>query len=115
MVRHEANEGDAYLAGSCLGVFLLHLNFHHIAGVLDDFRNVGLVPSANLSEEPLAKVDEASVHPELPEHPSACAERWLIWLDHAKRSVNGPEHEEDHEQVMGVPKSFKVGALRPVH
>ena len=29
--------------------------------------------------------------------------------------MNGPEHEEDKEQMMSVPESFKVGIPESVH
>lgn len=73
--------------------------------------------SANLSRNPLRQVDESSVHPVLPKHanrrrPDAGTERRHVRLNHAERSVDGPEEEEDDEHVVSIPKSLVVGASR---
>lgn len=108
-----SKDDDAtYLSSSCLGVFLLDLNFANIAGMLDDFGNVRLVSSSDLARDSLCQVCEATVHPVLPEDADAIAERRKVGCDHTEGAVDGPEEEEDDEQVMGVPEALEVSTSR---
>ena len=96
-------------------MLLLNLQLHDVAGVLDDFRDVRLVSSADFPHHSLDQVDEPAPHPVLVEDARTKAERLCICLDHAESSMDGPENEEDDEEVMGVPESLKVDTLESVH
>jgi len=96
-------------------VLFLDLDLHHVAGMLDDFRDVRLVTSSNFTRSPLGQVRKSTVHPVLPENTNTVAEWRKVGLDHAKGSVDRPEDKEDNEQMVCVPKSFEVGASEPLH
>ena len=80
--------------------------------MLDDLGHVRLVTPTNLTRCPLSKIGESTVHPVLPENTDAVAKRRKIRLDHTKGSVDGPENEEDDEQVVRVPESFELSSSR---
>ncbi len=93
-------------------MLLLNLNLYDIARMLDDLGYEGLMTAPDLSQNSLDQINKSTIHPELPEDAGTCAERLSIGLDHAECTVNGPEYEEDNEEVMGKPESLEVGALR---
>lgn len=90
-------------------MFLLDLNLTDVAWMLNDLGNVRLVCASDLTSDSLRKISESTVHPVLPENTDTIAEGRKVGLDHAKRSMDGPENEEDDEQMMHVPKAFEVG------
>ena len=97
------------------GVFLLDLNLEHVAGVLDDFRDVSLVLPTHFTCYSFHQVDVAAIHPVLPEDADGGSTKtdteWCgVWLNHAERSVDRPEYEEDDEEVVGVPEAFEVSS-----
>lgn len=74
----------------------------------------------NLPRCALCKVRESSIHPVLPKDTDAIAERCKVRLNHAKRSVDRPENEEDDEQMVRIPEAFELRATmflssRPAH
>lgn len=93
-------------------MLLLDLNLADVAGMLNDLGNVGLVSATNFTSDALAEVGKSTVHPVLPEHTDAVAKGRKVGLDHAEGAVNGPEDEEDDEQVVGVPEALKVRTPR---
>ena len=70
------------------------------------------VSTSDLSHDPFQQVDEASIHPVLPEYTDSSAEWGDIRFDHTESSMDGPKDEEDNEQVMSVPEPFKVRSTR---
>lgn len=98
-----------YLTSLGLRVLFLDLDFHDVTGMLDDFGNVGLVSATDFTRGSLSKVRKSTVHPVFPENTNAIAKGRKIRLDQAEGTVNGPENEEDNEQMMGIPKSFELG------
>lgn len=78
--------------------------------MLDHLRNECRMSSPYLPQDSLEQVEEASIHPELPEHTNARAEGCSVRFDHAESAVNGPEDKENCEQMMGVPESLKIRA-----
>lgn len=108
------------LASPGLGVLLLDLNLAHIARVLNDLGDVGLVTSTHLTGNTLRKVDESSVHPVLPKHTNSLgSDRDTEWrdvgLNHTEGSVGSPEDEEDDKHVVSVPESLVVGSASLLH
>lgn len=108
------------LASLGRGVLLLDLDLAHIAGVLDHLGNIGLVSATHLTSDTLGKVNEASVHPVLPEHTDSLrtngeTERRDVGLNHAESTVDGPEHKEDDEHVMRIPETLVVSTSRLLH
>lgn len=106
-----ATEEDV-LTSTRRGVLLLNLDLADVAGVVDDLGHVGLVSSTHLTRNAFGKVGKSAVHPILPEDTNAVAEGRKVRLDHAEGTVDGPEHEEDDEHVVGVPEALEVGAAR---
>jgi hypothetical protein len=100
----------AYLTSTGVGMLLLDLDFANVAGMLNDLGNVRLVASSDLTRNTLTEVGESTVHPVLPENTDTIAEGCKVGLDHAEGTVNGPEDEEDDEEVMRVPEALKVGS-----
>jgi hypothetical protein len=100
----------AYLTSTGVGVLLLDLNLANVAGMLNDLGDVRLVASTDLTRNTLTEVGESTVHPVLPENTNAIAEGCKVGLDHAEGSVDGPEDEEDDEEVMCVPEALEVGS-----
>lgn len=105
------------LACTGLGVLFLDLDLTNVAGMLHDFGDVCLVLAADFTGNTLGQVNEATVHPVLPEdtygrRADRDAEGGEVRLDHAERSMDRPENEEDNEEVMSVPEALKVGASR---
>jgi hypothetical protein len=98
----------AYLSSPRLRVLLLDLDFAHIAGMLNDLGNVRLVPSTDLARDALSQVCESTIHPVLPEDTNAVAVWRKIGLDHAESAMDGPEDEEDNEEMVRVPEALKV-------
>lgn len=101
-------------------MLLLHLDLANVAGVLNNLCDVCPVAAAHLTSNTLSQVDEAAVHPVLPEDSNgrgsnAGAEGSDVWLDHAESSMNRPEEEEHDEHVVGVPESLKVRSSRLLH
>jgi hypothetical protein len=99
-----------YLTSTGIGVLLLDLNLANVAGMLNDLGDVRLVASTDFTRNALTEVGESTVHPVLPENTNAIAEGRKIGLDHAEGTVNGPEDEEDDEEVMRVPEALKVSS-----
>ena len=89
-------------------MFLLDLHFHNVAGMLDNLGNKGLVPSSDLTRDPLGKIREAAIHPVLPENTDSVTEWCEIRLDHAESAVDGPENEEDGKKMVSIPESFEI-------
>ncbi|KAK5630382.1 hypothetical protein RRF57_006097 [Xylaria bambusicola] len=101
------------LPGARLRVLLLDLDLADVAGVLDDLGDVRLMAAAHLSRDALCEVDEATVHPILPENADGRradrdTERRRVWLDHAEGAMDRPEQEEDDEHVVRVPETLVV-------
>lgn len=80
-----------HLASSELSVFLLDLNLHDIARMLNDLGDECLMSSAYFSQDPLNEVNDPAVHPVLPENSGPGAERCYVRLDHTECSVYGPK------------------------
>jgi hypothetical protein len=93
-------------------VLLLDLDFADIARVLDDLGNVRLVSATNFTSDALSQVRKSTVHPVLPKNTDSIAEWCEVGLNHAKGSVDGPEHEEDDEEVVRVPETLKICTSR---
>lgn len=89
-------------------MLFLDLHFANVARVLNDLGNVRLVSSPNFTSDTFSQVRKSTVHPVLPENTDTVAERRKVRLDHAERSVNRPEDEEDDEEVVHVPEAFEV-------
>lgn len=83
--------------------------------MLDDLRHVRSVAATHLPRKPLRQIDEPTEHPVLPENTDSRAKGRDIWSHHAEGTVDGPEDEEQDEEVVGVPESFVVGATRLLH
>lgn len=86
-----------YLTSTSLCVLFLDLDLAHVAGMLNDLRNVRLVPSSHFTCDTLSQVRKSSIHPVLPEDTDAVTEWRKVWLDHAEGAVDGPEDEEHNE------------------
>jgi hypothetical protein len=93
-------------------MLFLDLDFADVARVLDDLGNVRLVSATNFASDTLSQVRESTVHPVLPENTDTITEWRKVGLNHAKGSVDGPEDEEDDEEVMRVPETLKVRTAR---
>jgi hypothetical protein len=78
--------------------------------MLNDLGNVRLVSSTDLTGDTLGQVCKPTVHPVLPEDTNTVAERRKVGRDHAKGAVNGPEKEENDEEVVRVPEALEVCA-----
>ncbi len=118
MVLPDGNLGAAQenvLTSSGRGVLLLDLDLADVAGMLNDLGNVGFVSSTDLTSDTLGQVGESTPHPVLPEDTDTSAEGRKVRLDHAESSVNGPEDEEDDEEMMGIPEALKVGTTSILH
>lgn len=89
-------------------MLLLDLYFTNVAGMLDDFRDVRFVSSSDLTRNALRQICESTVHPVLPEDTNTVAKRSEVGQNHTERSVDGPEKEENNEEVVGVPEALKV-------
>lgn len=98
------------LSSAGLSVLLLDLNFANVAGMLDDLGDVRLVSSSYFTGDALGEVRKSTVHPVLPEDTDTVAEGRKVGLNHAEGSVDGPEDEEDDEQMVHVPETFEVRA-----
>lgn len=98
------------LTGSWVAVFLLDLNLDDVAGMFDDFADSGDVLTTDLTHGALSEIDSSTSEPELPENSDAITEWGAVRLDHAESSVEGPEKEENHKQVVSIPESLKVGS-----
>lgn len=101
-------------------MLLLDLDLADVAGMLDNFGDVSLVTSAHLTGDTLCKIDKSTVHPVLPKDtnslsPDRNTEWSNIGLNHAERSVGGPEYKENHEHVVRVPESLVVGSACLLH
>lgn len=71
--------------------------------------------ATDLTSDTLSKINVSTIGPVLPEHTDSCGTNTdtvgsEIRLDHAEGSVDGPEKEEDNEQVVGVPEPLEVCA-----
>ena len=100
------------LTGARVRVLLLDLDLDDVRGVLDNLADEGLVLSAHLTPPAFAEVEDSAKHPELPEHADTIAKRFTVGFDHAEGAVEGPEEEEDQEQVVRVPEPLEVGLFR---
>jgi hypothetical protein len=96
-------------------MLLLDLDLDDIAWVLYDFRNERLVSPPQFARNALCQICKSAQHPVLPEDANSVAEGLKVGLDHTERPVNGPEDEENNEQVVRVPKTLKVGSSRLLH
>ena len=105
---HDLGSNLTYLSSTGRGVLLLDLNLADIARVLNDLGDVRLVLSPNFTGDTLSQVGKSTVHPVLPKDTDTIAEGRKVWLNHAEGSVNGPEDEEDDEEMVHVPETFKV-------
>ncbi len=108
------------LTSSRLGIFLLDLNFAHVAGMLNHLGDVRLVLSSDLSCDSFGQVDISTIHPVLPEYTNgtgsdANAVGSEVGLDHAESPVDGPEQEEDDEHVVSIPEPLEVGTAHLLH
>lgn len=118
MILIEGHLGAAeenVLSCTSLGILLLDLNLTDVTGMLNNLGNVGLVLSSNLSRNSLHQINVTSIHPVLPEDSNGTGSQsntvWCeIWLNHAEGSVDRPEDEENDEQMMRIPETFKIGA-----
>lgn len=97
------------------GFLLFDLNLHDIAGMLNNLADVCFVTATDFAPCTFSKIQYSSKDPEAPEDSDGAAKGWPIGLDHAKRSVERPEKEEDEEQMVGVPKSLEILATRSFH
>ena len=100
------------LSCSRFGVLFLDLDLADVAGVLHDFANERLVPASDLAEDTFKQIDESAVHPVRPKDAAAIAKGRDVCLDHAERAVDGPENEENDEEVMQIPEALKIGTTR---
>lgn len=82
--------------------------------MLDDLGDECFVPSPNFSSDPFQQVNEAAVHPVLPEHTRACTERRGVCFDQTESSMDRPENEKNDEEMVSIPKSLEVLALKPL-
>lgn len=103
-----------YLSSSGFGMLFLDLYLDHVAWMLDDLGDEGLVSATNLSEHPLNQIHKSTIHPILPENSSSRAEGCNVRLDHAKCPMDRPKDEKDDEQVMGEPEALVVLPLEPL-
>jgi hypothetical protein len=78
--------------------------------MLNDLGDVRLVAPTNLTRDTLTQIRKSTVHPVLPENTDAVAERRKVRLDHAKGTMDGPEKEEDGEEVVRVPEALELGS-----
>ena len=101
-------QARSYLASLCFRMLFLDLNFADIAGMLNDLGNVCLVSSSNLTGNTLTQVGKSPVHPIFPEDANTIAKGGKVGFDHAKSTMDGPEHKEDDEQVVGVPEPLEL-------
>jgi hypothetical protein len=99
-----------HLSSTGLGVLLLDLNFADVARMLNDLGNVRLVSSSDLTRDALGQVRESTVHPVLPEDTDTIAEGRKIRRNHAEGAMDGPEEEENDEEVVRVPEALEVCA-----
>lgn len=97
-----------HLTSSTLRMLLFELYFYNIARMLNDLGDYGLVPSTHLSQDPLRKIDDSSIHPVLPEDTGSSAKGWHIGLDHTESAMYRPEEEEYHEEVVQGPEALEV-------
>lgn len=88
--------------------------------MLNHLRHIRLMAAPNLPRCALRKVRESTIHPVLPKDTDTIAERRKVRLNHAERSVDRPENEEDDEQMVRIPEAFELRATmllssRPAH
>lgn len=77
--------------------------------MLNNFADEGLVSAPNLAKDTFQKIEESAIHPIGPEDPGSVTKGRDVRLDHAEGAVNGPENEENNEEMMQVPESLKIG------
>lgn len=88
------------------------LDFDDVGRVLNDLGDVGSVLSTDFTPGTFCEVAQSTGHPKLPENSNRGTEGSTVGLDHAERSVERPEEEEHHEQVVSVPETLEVGTTR---
>lgn len=93
-------------------MLLLDLNFANVARVLNNLGNVRLVSAPDLTGDTLTQVCKSSIHPVLPEDGNTSAKGRKVGRNHAESTVDGPEQEEDDEEVVHVPETLKVCTTR---
>ena len=93
----------------------LDLNFHHLAGMLDDLGDESDLTTTNLTHDTFDQVDDGTIDPELPEESSTVAEGWAVRLDHTEGTVHRPEDEEGDEEMMGGSKALVVALTGSLH
>ena len=75
---------------------------------MNDLRDVRVVAATDLTRNALEQIKEATPGPVLVESAIAKEEGRKVGRDQAKNTMKSPEEKEDGEQVMCIPKSFKV-------
>lgn len=96
------------LSWFCVRMLFLDLDFADVARMLDNLRDISDMASSHFTSNSFGEVGKASDHPVLVEHTDTVAEWFPVILDHAEFAVNGPEDEEDDEEVVGIPESLEV-------
>lgn len=96
-------------------VLLFNLDLDNVAWMLDNLADVRLVLSPDLTGKAFGQVNESSNEPVFPKDTNSSAEGGSIRLDHAEGAMERPEKEEEKEEVMGVPESFKVSTSGLLH
>ena len=95
-----------------LSPLFVDLNLDDAGGVLNNFRHVCAMSATDLAQDALKEVRKATDHPVLPEDASSEAEGGVVGLDHAEGAVNGPEAEEDNEEMVDGPEALVIGPPR---
>lgn len=89
-------------------MFFLDLNFADVARMLDHLRDESCMASSHFTGNSFGEVGKATDHPVLVEDTDAVAVWFPVILDHTEFAVNGPEDEEDDEEVVSIPESLEV-------
>jgi len=91
-------------------MFFLDLYLADITRMLNDFGDVCFMSATDLASDAFSQVRESTIHPVFPEDTDAVAEWRKVGFDHAEGAMDGPEDEEDNEEVVHVPEALKVCA-----
>jgi len=100
------------LTGACFGVGLLDLDLADVARVLHHFTDICNVPTPDFAHDALSEIDESAVHPPLVEDARSSTKGRRVGFDHTECAMYGPEDEENDEEMVKVPESFKVRTTR---
>jgi hypothetical protein len=76
--------------------------------MLNNFRDICLVPTPDFTRNSLGQISEATDKPILIEDAHSIAVRRAVRLDHAELSMDRPEDEENDEHMMSIPESLKI-------